>query len=100
MDKKNNKKEIKIQLDLNEETAQGNYTNLALSNFNQEEFILDFAFLQGTNKKCKISSRIIMSPRNTKRLADMLTANLKKYELKFGPISGSNKDPGFKINLN
>ena len=94
---KDDKKEKAIHIDIDPEIAQGTYSNLALSNFNQEEFILDFAFLQGATKKCKIASRIIMSPGNTKRLADMLTKNIQKYESKFGPITGPKNEPGFKL---
>jgi Protein of unknown function (DUF3467) len=75
-----------IQIDLAEPIAQGQYSNLAISNFSQEEFILDYLFLQPQVARAKVNSRIIMSPRNVKKLAQLLTAQVADYEKKYGVI--------------
>ena len=102
--KKNNKykKEEKkeIQLDMNEKIAQGAYSNLTLSNVNQEEFIMDFVFLQPHVNKGLIQSRIIMTPKNVKRLIKMLGKQLAEYEKNIGPIDDEPQLPSIDLNFN
>ncbi|MFH1238619.1 MAG: DUF3467 domain-containing protein [bacterium] len=77
-------KEIKIEID--EQTANGLYINLALISHNETEFVLDFLFAQPQTAKAKVRSRIITSPSHTKRLLMALQDNVRKYEEKFGQI--------------
>ncbi len=97
MDKKDNKK-VNIQVDISEEIAQGLYTNVVLSNFSKDEFVLDFSFFQPNLQKMKVSSRVIMSPSNIKRLVTMLNQNIANYESKFGMIDDEGK--GFRLSVN
>ena len=97
MDKKDNKK-VNIQVDISEEIAQGLYTNVVLSNFSKDEFVLDFSFFQPNLHKMKVSSRVIMSPSNIKRLVTMLNQNIANYESKFGMIDDEGK--GFRLSVN
>ena len=89
----NDKKEqeIKLEIQLDEETAQGVYANLAVVNHSDAEFTLDFIFVQPQASRAKVRSRVITSPRHIKRLLLALEDNVRKYEQKFGPI-----DPGPK----
>lgn len=89
------KKGPKIQLQMDEETAQGKYSNLVLINHTENEFLLDFAFLQPANARAKVCARIISSPRHTKRLLTALQKNLERYEERFGSIdvSGDEDEP-------
>ena len=64
----------------------GRYSNLVLINHTENEFLLDFAFLQPGNPKAKVVARIISSPRHTKRLLRALQKNLDRYEERFGEI--------------
>jgi hypothetical protein len=99
--KENEKKNEKnIQIDISKEVALGQYSNLALSNYNKEEVIVDFAFIQPHGNKGEITSRVIMSPRNAKRLAEMLLKNVKDYEKKVGPLSDSQGFPGINLSVN
>jgi hypothetical protein len=75
-----------LRVDLDEATAQGLYSNLLISNFSQEEFVLDFAFLQPQMDKTKVKSRVVVSPRNMKRFVRLLTNQLAEYEAKYGAI--------------
>ena len=60
---KNKKDNKSIQVDIDEVMAQGIYSNMVISNYSQEEFVLDFVFLQPQHAKGKIRSRIILSPK-------------------------------------
>lgn len=78
-----------IQIDLDEATAQGAYSNLVLINHTDGEFILDFAFMQPAGPRARVRARIVSSPRHTKRLLRALEANLQRYEERFGKIEDS-----------
>ncbi len=76
----------KLQVQIDEEVAQGVYTNLVLINHTENEFVLDFAFIQPGNARAKVRSRLISSPRHTKRLLAALQKNLERYEERHGTI--------------
>jgi len=80
------RKEIKIQIQLDEETAQGVYSNLAVVNHSDAEFTLDFIFVQPQAPRAKVRSRIITSPKHARRLIAALEDNVRKYEQKYGPV--------------
>lgn len=82
-------KQPKIQLQLDDEMAQGKYANLVLINHTENEFLLDFAFLQPQNSRAKVCARIISSPKHTKRLLRALQKNVERFEQRYGEI-----DPG------
>ena len=75
-----------IQIDVDDATAQGSYSNLVLINHNDNEFVLDFAYLQPSAPRARVRARIISSPRHTKRLLRALEHNLRRYEERFGKI--------------
>lgn len=75
-----------IQIDLDENTAQGMYSNLVLINHSDGEFVLDFAFLQPAAPHARVRARILSSPRHTKRLLRALETNVARYEERFGKI--------------
>jgi Protein of unknown function (DUF3467) len=76
----------RIQLQMDEQTSLGRYSNLVLINHTENEFLLDFAFLQPGNPKAKVVARIISSPKHTKRLLRALQKNLERFEERFGEI--------------
>jgi len=76
----------KIQIQIDDDVAQGTYTNLVLINHNENEFVLDFAFLQPGSPRAKVRARMISSPRHTKRLLAALQKNLERFEERFGVI--------------
>ena len=75
-----------IQIDIDEVTAQGAYSNLVLLNHSDNEFILDFAYVQPATPRARVRARIISSPRHAKRLLRALELNLRRYEERFGRI--------------
>ncbi len=84
----------KLQVQIDEDVAQGVYTNLVLINHTENEFVLDFAFIQPGNTRAKVRSRLISSPRHTKRLLTALQKNLERFEERFGTIDSGSDDDG------
>jgi len=82
----------KIQVQMDEQTASGAYSNFVLINHSENEFLLDFAFLQPGDPRARVRSRIISSPLHTKRLLRALQTNIERYEARFGTIDLSDSD--------
>ena len=73
-------------IDLSEEIAQGNYSNLAIIAHSTSEFIIDFAAMLPGLKKAKVKSRVILTPEHAKRLLFSLQENITRYESTIGKI--------------
>jgi hypothetical protein len=82
----------KLQVQIDDDVSQGVYSNLVLINHTENEFILDFAFIQPNNARAKVRARVVSSPRHTKRLIAALQKNLDRYEERFGTIETSADD--------
>ena len=52
----------KMEIDLGEDVAQGNYINLAIIAHSVSEFIIDFATVLPGVPKAKVKSRVILTP--------------------------------------
>ena len=83
---KEEQKPVKLEIQMDELTAQGIYTNLAGVTHSETEFVLDFLFLHPSQPKAKLRARIITSPVHTKRFVKTLIENIKRYEERFGEI--------------
>ena len=87
----------KIELDLDKEIAQGQYSNLAVITHSVSEFILDFAAMLPGRPKPTVVSRIILTPEHAKRLLLSLQENVGRYEANVGKIDLSMRQPiGYK----
>ena len=84
-------KKSQLQIEIDEATARGIYTNLALITHSETEFILDFLFLQPQSPKSKVGARIVSSPVHAKRFLWALKENIEKYESRFGEIPAGKK---------
>ena len=82
----------RIQLQVDEPIAQGTYSNLVVINHSENEFVFDFAYLQPANPVARVRSRIVSSPRHTKRLLLALQKNLARYEERYGVIELSGEE--------
>jgi hypothetical protein len=80
-------KEVKLEIQLDEEVAQGTYVNLAVVNHNESEFVVDFIFVQPQAPRAKVRSRVILSPQHAKRFVAALQENVGRYEQHFGEIA-------------
>jgi len=86
-----------IQVKVTDEVLKGVYANMAQIAHTKEEFVIDFINLmppQGI-----VAARVYLSPAHSKRLANALLENVKKYEEQFGKIEEINQSApeiGFK----
>jgi hypothetical protein len=88
------RKEVQLQLQIDDDVAQGMYVNMAMVNHNENEFTLDFIFVQPQVPKAKVRARTITSPRHAKRLLLALQDNITKYEARYGSIDVAGPGPG------
>ena len=78
--------EVKLEIQLDEDVAQGAYVNLVVVNHNEAEFVVDLIFVQPQAPRAKVRSRVILSPQHAKRFAAALQENISRYEQNFGKI--------------
>ena len=79
-------KQNEINIELNEEIAQGIYSNLAIISHSSSEFVVDFIRMMPGVPKASVKSRIILTPEHAKRLLLALQDNIAKYEAIHGSI--------------
>ena len=84
--------EAQLQIQLDDDVADGLYANMALVNHTETEFTLDFIYVQPQQPKARVKSRIITNPKHMKRLLLAMQDNLTKFEAKFGAIALSEDD--------
>ena len=80
------KQNLKLEIQLDEDLAQGTYVNLAMVNHNEAEFVVDFIFVQPQAARAKVRSRVILSPQHAKRFVAVLQENINSYEKDVGRI--------------
>jgi hypothetical protein len=89
--------EVKLEILVDDDVAQGIYANLAVINHTDAEFTLDFVFVQPQAPRGKVRARVILSPRHAKRLLGALDDNIRKYEQRFGAIVEAQAPPPLKV---
>ena len=97
MDEK--KKKEGLNIELTEEIAEGNYSNLAIINHSPSEFVVDFIQMMPGVKKAKVKSRVILTPQHAKRLMKALVDNLNKFENQHGEIKDVDPSSGIPMNF-
>ena len=88
-----NPNQNQINIELDEKTAQGIYSNLAVITHSQSEFIIDFIRMMPGIPKAKVKARIILTPEHTKRLFLALKDNIAKFEAVNGTIKAISGGP-------
>ena len=83
--------EVKLEIQIDDNVASGQYINMVVVNHNDSEFVLDCIYVQPQTPKAKVQSRLITSPRHAKRLLMALQKNISSYENAFGVIEMENK---------
>lgn len=86
----------RIQVQIDEPTAQGIYSNVVLLNHSENEFVLDFGFVPPGVAVAKVRARLIVTPRHAKRLLKALEHNVSRYESHHGVIDAKPR-PGEAI---
>ncbi|HOI73901.1 MAG TPA: DUF3467 domain-containing protein [Syntrophales bacterium] len=83
-----------VQILTGDDMARGRYSNNLAVAYNPEEFILDW--LLSSPGGIHLVSRVIVSPSHAKRIVEVLSKNLERYEEQFGgvPVRDS-ADPHF-----
>src|SRR3982751_205530 len=82
----NNNQPNQLDIEISEETAEGNYSNLAIITHSHAEFVIDFVNVMPGTPKSKVKSRIILTPQHAKRFMKAITENIAKYEAANGTI--------------
>ena len=99
MNNPNKPKEVKLDIELSEDIAEGIYSNLAIINHSASEFVIDYIALMPGRPKAKVKSRIILTPQHAKRLLKALADNIKKFEKAHGEIKDYDKHPSIPMNF-
>ena len=86
-------KEQQINIELDESTSQGIYSNLAIINHSPSEFVVDFVAIMPVTPKAKVKSRIILTPEHAKRFQSALADNIRRYEESHGEIDSKDQPP-------
>jgi hypothetical protein len=98
MEESKNNNEGQLDIELDEKTAEGIYSNLAIINHSVSEFVIDFVSIMPGRPKAKVKSRIILTPQHAKRLQKALSDNVKKFESHFGKIDDFDQ-PAIPLNF-
>lgn len=92
-DNNNNKNQGKINIEIDENVAEGTYSNLAIINHSVSEFVVDFVSIMPGTPKSKVKSRIILTPQHAKRLLKALKDNVQRFENAHGEIKDYEQPP-------
>ncbi|OGL42122.1 MAG: hypothetical protein A3C43_08650 [Candidatus Schekmanbacteria bacterium RIFCSPHIGHO2_02_FULL_38_11] len=85
---------VQINIRCDEHISQGVYSNFAKIAHTEDEFTIDFIYINPDPPFGKLQSRIITSPGHAKRFLMALQENITKYENNFGEIKVPTKPPG------
>ena len=91
-------KSRKINIEIDEKTSEGIYSNLAIINHSASEFVMDFISVMPGSAKNKVKSRIIITPQHAKKLRKALNDNIDRFEQNFGSIKDY-ENPKFQLNF-
>ncbi|RBA28732.1 DUF3467 domain-containing protein [Flavobacterium tibetense] len=94
----NNNPQGQINIELDEKTAEGIYSNLAIINHSNSEFVLDFVAIMPGVPKAKVKSRIILTPQHAKRLLKAMAENIRRFEAQHGEIT-EGESPNIPLNF-
>src|SRR3970040_2682264 len=88
-----NQQQEQIDIELDEKTAEGVYSNLAIINHSSSEFVLDFVSIMPGIPKAKVKSRMVLPPQHAKRLLKAIGENIHRFELAHGEIKDTEQPP-------
>lgn len=87
-----------INIELDEATAEGFYSNLAIINHSASEFVVDFVCIMPGTPKAKVKSRIVLTPQHAKRLLKAMGENIHRFESAHGEIKDT-EQPAIPLNF-
>ncbi len=97
MENNNPNPENQLNVELNDDVAEGIYSNLVIITHSHSEFIIDFVKIMPGIPKARVKSRIILTPQHAKRLLKALKENIAKFETNHGEIEISDTDFPFMM---
>ena len=87
-----------LNIAIDENVADGIYSNLAIINHSASEFIVDFITVMPGSPKAKVKSRVILTPEHAKRFKKAMEENIQRYEKANGIIK-ANDTPHIPLNF-
>lgn len=81
-----NQQPPQLNIEISEEIAEGNYSNLAIITHSHAEFVIDFVNVMPGTPKSKVKSRVILTPQHAKRFMKALTEYVNRFEQLNGKI--------------
>ncbi|MDG1570697.1 DUF3467 domain-containing protein [Robiginitalea sp. M366] len=93
MAEKDASQQKQINIELDEKTAEGIYSNLAIINHSVSEFVVDFISIMPGRPKAKVKSRIILTPQHAKKFLKALGENIQRFEQAHGTIQEHDHPP-------
>ncbi|MCS6981265.1 MAG: DUF3467 domain-containing protein [Flavobacteriales bacterium] len=88
-----------LNVEIPEDVAEGQYSNLVFITHSNAEFVVDFIKMMPGMPKARVKSRIILTPQHAKRFVRALTENIGQYEATFGPIQEIETVHGIPMNF-
>jgi hypothetical protein len=98
MSDKKGPKEKQLNIAIDENVADGVYSNLAIINHSTSEFIVDFITVMPGAPKARVKSRVILTPEHAKRFQKALAENIQRFENVNGTIE-TNEPPPIPLNF-
>jgi hypothetical protein len=98
MSDKKGPKEKQLNIAIDENVADGVYSNLAIINHSTSEFIVDFITVMPGAPKARVKSRVILTPEHAKRFQKALAENIHRFENVNGTIE-TNEPPPIPLNF-
>ncbi len=88
-----------VNIELNEDVAEGIYSNLAIITHSNSEFIVDFIKIMPGVPKPKVKSRIVLTPQHAKRLMKALKDNIARFESVNGLINDTDAPNNYPMHF-
>ncbi len=98
MSDKKTSEQKQLNITIDENVADGVYSNLAIINHSTSEFIVDFITVMPGAPKAKVKSRVILTPEHAKRFKKALEDNIQRFENANGMIE-TNELPPIPLNF-
>jgi len=98
MSEPSNKGKQQINIELDADTAEGTYSNLAIINHSAQEFVIDFINLMPGAPKARVKSRIVLTPMHAKKFLKALGENVQRFEHAHGAIKDY-EQPSIPLNF-
>ena len=98
MSNKKPEEQQQLNIAIDENVADGIYSNLAIINHSASEFIVDFITVMPGSPKAKVKSRVILTPEQAKRFKKAMEENIQRFEKANGTIK-ANDIPNIPLNF-